>query len=309
MKRVKRLLVVLLALCMVVVPMTAFGAGSQIDYTESNGNYTYSVNVAAEFLQGKGVAFVPEGQYLLLIVKDTDNDEDMPSFTADDIMYIDQTASDNSGVSFSGVGSTEGFIPREYSPATGEFYNKVFITGTGIASPIYLGYLQGVPGVTVSGSVAASSNTAAWRTGDTTVTLTKEGGASASYSAVLTVAGGNIVDNTTSKKTAETFAFNTVSAAKYTLAVKKPHFAPYEESVTVSTSAVELDAVALYNYGDVSKDGKINSTDAVQTLRNGAKFTGYQKLLADINGDNKANSTDAVNILRYKSGSTFPVDK
>ena len=57
-----------------------------------------------------------------------------------------------------------------------------------------------------------------------------------------------------------------------------------------------------YNLGDVNKDGKINSLDAVEILKYVAKkktLTEEQLTLADTTRDNKVNSLDAVRILKY----------
>lgn len=58
--------------------------------------------------------------------------------------------------------------------------------------------------------------------------------------------------------------------------------------------------------GDVNKDGKINSTDALLVLQSSVgsiSLSSEQKTLADVNSDNKVNSTDALKILQYSVGS------
>ena len=57
--------------------------------------------------------------------------------------------------------------------------------------------------------------------------------------------------------------------------------------------------------GDVNKDGKINSTDALLALQSsvGSKtLTAEQKTLADVNKDKVVNSVDALKILQYSVG-------
>lgn len=71
---------------------------------------------------------------------------------------------------------------------------------------------------------------------------------------------------------------------------------------------------AIYNYGDVNFDSKINSSDALSVLRRSSgviSFDRYTDVLADVNADNKVNSSDALYILQYATGSIkkFPADK
>lgn len=60
-----------------------------------------------------------------------------------------------------------------------------------------------------------------------------------------------------------------------------------------------------YALGDVSKDGKINSYDALDILKHSIELVQLDSLsrtLADINGDYKVNSTDALAVLKYSVG-------
>lgn len=62
---------------------------------------------------------------------------------------------------------------------------------------------------------------------------------------------------------------------------------------------------ALYNYGDVTLDKKINSSDALYVLQmsTGLKTpNNMQKALADVTADGKVNSNDALSILMYATG-------
>ena len=57
--------------------------------------------------------------------------------------------------------------------------------------------------------------------------------------------------------------------------------------------------------GDVNKDGKINSADALLVLRysvGSANLDSERFKLADVNGDKKVNSADALKILQYSVG-------
>ncbi|MBP9989135.1 MAG: InlB B-repeat-containing protein, partial [Ruminococcus sp.] len=58
-------------------------------------------------------------------------------------------------------------------------------------------------------------------------------------------------------------------------------------------------------YGDINKDNKANSSDALAVLEyivSKRTFDSTQKLVADVNKDNRINSTDALNILNYTVG-------
>ena len=58
-------------------------------------------------------------------------------------------------------------------------------------------------------------------------------------------------------------------------------------------------------YGDINRDGKIDSTDARMVLQFEVKLitlTASQQTLADVNRDGKIDSTDARMILQYEVG-------
>lgn len=62
---------------------------------------------------------------------------------------------------------------------------------------------------------------------------------------------------------------------------------------------------SLYNYGDVTLDKKINSSDALFVLQiaTGTKNpSNMQNALADVTADGKVNSNDALSILMYSTG-------
>lgn len=57
--------------------------------------------------------------------------------------------------------------------------------------------------------------------------------------------------------------------------------------------------------GDVNKDGKINSADALEILKYAVGTrTSIDKSIADVNGDNKVNSADALKVLQIAVGSS-----
>lgn len=62
---------------------------------------------------------------------------------------------------------------------------------------------------------------------------------------------------------------------------------------------------ALYNYGDVTLDKKVNASDALLVLQIATgikKPNDMQKALADVTADGKINSNDALSILMYATG-------
>ena len=75
---------------------------------------------------------------------------------------------------------------------------------------------------------------------------------------------------------------------------------PY--TCTITINPVNEPEKPKYGLGDVNKDNKINSLDAVEILKYVAKkktLTDEQLLLADTTRDNKVNSLDAVRILKF----------
>ena len=75
---------------------------------------------------------------------------------------------------------------------------------------------------------------------------------------------------------------------------------PY--TCTITINPVNEPEKPKYGLGDVNKDNKINSLDAVEILKYVAKkktLTDEQLALADTTRDGKVNSLDAVRILKY----------
>lgn len=67
-------------------------------------------------------------------------------------------------------------------------------------------------------------------------------------------------------------------------------------------------------YGDVTGDGKINSSDALMILQSNVglkNLTKNQKTAADVDGNGKVNSADALLVLNYTVGNidVFPVEE
>lgn len=74
-----------------------------------------------------------------------------------------------------------------------------------------------------------------------------------------------------------------------------------------------INSMAAFKYGDVTGDGKINSSDALSVLKHSTGLSTLQgdyKKAADVSGDGKINSSDALLILNYSVGyiKIFPVE-
>ena len=137
--------------------------------------------------------------------------------------------------------------------------------------------------------------------------------------ALYTGTGGAITAKTVDGKSmqAQTFSFDTVAAGDYKLAIFKPgKYVPKIISITVEDSALDLGQLKLWLYGDVTYDGIIDGTDAVQIKRRFAGKTpsaftsgaagdlNDRLLCADVNFDEVIDGTDAVQIQRYFAGKT-----
>jgi len=121
-----------------------------------------------------------------------------------------------------------------------------------------------------------------------------------------TVCGSKSVPTASGKQYAQTFTFDTVAAGDYKLVIVKPGHGLWIEELTVSTDNITDKSIRLYKMGDVNRDGKVNSTDALwvrQSSAGGRVLDAYQKILADLNRDGKVNSTDALWIRQISAGS------
>ena len=138
-----------------------------------------------------------------------------------------------------------------------------------------------VTGVTVSGTVKSYGS----ETENVTVTLTPENG-----TPMTTVVTGN----------SAAYKFENVPAGTYTLKVEKKGHAAWDEMVTVTDSDITSKNITVYLFGDVSKDGKVNTTDInlIRLSILGRKtFDSYESKLANVNKDTTINTTD-INFIR-----------
>jgi hypothetical protein len=128
------LLVFLLSLLLTV----AASAETGVDPTEvSSTSWTYTATLDGE--DADTLTTITEGDmYLLLVIKTSspETDTEFPStFTAGDILYIDQKTADANDVSNHAI-VFENFVPMNYTGG------KAFMTGGDLASPTYIGYLE-----------------------------------------------------------------------------------------------------------------------------------------------------------------------
>lgn len=78
-----------------------------------------------------------------------------------------------------------------------------------------------------------------------------------------------------------------------------------DQTFDCSNAVLKFKVASTASVGDVNKDNKINSSDALLVLQasvGSLTLTAEQKTLADVNKDNKINSTDALRILQYSVG-------
>lgn len=145
-------------------------------------------------------------------------------------------------------------------------------------------------GVTVSGTVTSFGS----ETEDVTIQLTESG-------------KSEVACETAVKGNSASYSIAGVSAGTYTMKVMKKGHATREYTVTVADSPVTQD-VKIHLLGDVSGDGKINTTDYGRVLRHTkgtTLLTGYEFLCGDVDSSGKLNTTDYGRILRHAKGLTL----
>lgn len=254
---------------------TALAAGtSTAGYTTANDNctVTYNTETGKYTAAYNGADLVNGNQYVLLVVKGTETDYSVGENT---IMYIDQKAATESGISFD-------FIPKS-TPDCVVLLGGVFTDAT---SPKILGTLSG-QGVTVSGSVTSYNPNAA-----VTVELYATGTtANPAYTTTIAAASG-------SGQVTQSFAFTSVAEGTYDLKVTKAgHTAYWVTGIPVGTDDVILESAVTMVCGDINGDGKVNANDLVllTSSANYNKSTEESSVPAsDINGDGKINANDLV---------------
>lgn len=109
-----------------------------------------------------------------------------------------------------------------------------------------------------------------------------------------------------------------VSHGEYVLEIAKSKHATRRYQITVSSDETQCDLTA-WLYGDVTGDGLVNGTDAMQVNRYAAGKTSvftqgdaaliaYRLLVGDVTKDTFVNGTDAIQVNRYAAGKTSVFD-
>lgn len=242
MKKVLGLVLVLVMLMSVAV----FAADKPTFAPESDGTYTvpYSDGTSGNY-------------YALLVVEGVYEENETPVISEDTVLYIDQATADSSGdVSF------DGWIPKNSEPAT------VYLGGTGLTSPVLLGYL-GESTFFVSGTVTTDSGT--------------------SYEALVTLTSGEDTFTVTSVNGAYSIE---VPGGTYTFTVNvKNHLSYTKNNLEVSADVAYKEVTVLG--GDLDGDGAIDSYDLGKIVN--AYNTDNDEI--DIDGDGAVDSYDRGKIV------------
>lgn len=225
MKRVFGKILAAMLVCAVLLSVAAFAA--ELPTYEAAADGTYSIG----YTEGTN------GNYYALLVVDGIYEEGAaPAITEETVLYIDQATADANGdVSF------DGWIPK--SGATETMLATVYLGGTGLDTPVLLGYL-GTNSFIVAGTVTTDSGT----TYEATVTLTDAEGTA--YTATSD-AGAYSVE---------------VPEGTYTFNVNVKNHLSYTDNDFAVTQDVEGKDVSVLG-GDIDASGTINFDDLTQILK------------------------------------------
>lgn len=241
MKKVLSLVLVL----MVLMSVAVFAADKPTFAPESDGTYTvpYTDGTSGNY-------------YALLVVEGVYEENETPVISEDTVLYIDQATADSSGdVNF------DGWIPKNSEPAT------VYLGGTGLTSPVLLGYL-GSNTFIVSGKVVSQT------TREATVTLTD---------AENNVFAGTTLDGN--------YAIE-IPGGTYKIVVTAPGQTSYTKNALEVSADTTFKDVAI-KAGDVNYTGEVNAADLNSLLVN---FNSADED-CDINGSGEVNASDLNNLL------------
>ena len=224
-----------------------------------NDNFTVTFNMADA-----------DRQYALLMLKAEINDEGDQitatpgSFTADNILYVDQKASDD-----------KGFVSFEVYPSGVK--NSVILLGGSfneseppLTSPICLGTIY-VSGFEVKGTVALQGRTSG-KLNDAEVSLSPQTGDA------LTV----------KTDTDGVYIFETVEPGDYMLTVYMAGYLSYQKNTLSVNLDTELNTITLKG-GDIVNDGQVTSSDLSNLL---SVYLSTTTAPSDINGDGQVTSSD-----------------
>jgi hypothetical protein len=127
--------------------------------------------------------------------------------------------------------------------------------------------------------------------------------------------GGDFDGETADAETLKLLGTEALADGTYTVAIGYYNtagtFAIQEDTFTLGDAAAATHEVLM---GDVTGEGKVNSTDAQQILRHAIQKTDWsgnekisaddQKIAADVTADGKVNSTDAQQVLKHSIAGT-----
>ena len=145
---------------------------------------------------------------------------------------------------------------------------------------------------------------------------------------VYQVSKGEMVPLADKKSYSQTLKFTDIPKGAYKLAIAKDgKYMPQIMEIAIEGDSYDVNQelfaggeIKLWLYGDVTNDGRVNSSDALQIQRyyagktsqfdNGSEFDiSDRKNAADITFDGKINSSDALQIQRFYAGKTSAFDK
>lgn len=145
-------------------------------------------------------------------------------------------------------------------------------------------------GVTVSGTIKSYGSASE----AVTVTLTKQGETTPTFTDTLTGASGSVPYS-------QNYSFPTVPAGTYTLKVMKKGHVTREYAIAVASDPVMQD-VKICLLGDVDGNGSVNMVDYIKVRQHAQSvsfLTDYALACADVNGDGNVNMVDYIKVRQH----------
>lgn len=145
-------------------------------------------------------------------------------------------------------------------------------------------------GVTVSGTIKSYGSASE----AVTVTLTKQGETTPTFTDTLTGASGSVPYS-------QNYSFPAVPAGDYTLKVMKKGHVTREYAIAVASDPVMQD-VKICLLGDVDGNGSVNMVDYIKVRQHAQSvsfLTDYALACADVNGDGNVNMVDYIKVRQH----------
>lgn len=145
-------------------------------------------------------------------------------------------------------------------------------------------------GVTVSGTIKSYGSASE----AVTVTLTKQGETTPTFTDTLTGASGSVPYS-------QNYSFPAVPAGDYTLKVEKKGHVTREYAIAVASDPVMQD-VKICLLGDVDGNGSVNMVDYIKVRQHAQSvsfLTDYALACADVNGDGNVNMVDYIKVRQH----------